>query len=338
MDNSRLETLSLIGLVSGVFILLFFVFAPFFQILTIAAILAISTYTPYKKLAGFLGGSKTIAATSIVFLVLIFFIVPVLLLGWQVFLQAQNLVISLQDNPQYFQNIQNSIVSPIQHLLPSFSLNLNQYVANVVSFVSNNLAGLVTGTFTVIIQTFLMLFAFFFFLRDGEKLLATVQKLSPFKAQHTDDILLRLKRTTDSVVKGTVYVSLIRGALIILGFYFLGIPNAIFWGTIGAIVAALPALGSILVFIPAIAYLYVTGQIGFAIGLTLLGIFIAIFTDNFLTSYFFGKGLEEMPEIFVLFSIIGGILFFGPLGFILGPLVLSLFISMLHIYKAFYRA
>jgi len=338
MENSRLETLSLLGLVCGVFILLFFVFAPFFQILTLAAILAISVYSPYKKLAKFLRGSNTIAATSIVLLVLIFCVVPVLLLGWQVFLQAQSLYISLQGNPQYFQTLQNSIVSPLQSVFPSFSINLNQYVGNVVSFVSNNLAGLVTGTFTVVLQTFLMLFAFFFFLRDGEKLVTTVEKLSPFKEQHTQEILLRMKQTTDSVIKGTVYVSLIRWALIIIGFYFLGIPNAILWGTIGGIVAALPALGTILVFIPAVAYLYLTGSIAFAVGLALLGVFITIFTDNVLTSYFFGKGLQEMPDIFVLFSILGGILFFGPLGFILGPLVLSLFISMLHIYRAFYRA
>ncbi|MBY0293912.1 AI-2E family transporter, partial [Patescibacteria group bacterium] len=324
MDNSRLETFSLLGLVCGVFILLFFVFAPFFQILTLAAVLAISVHAPYKKLARFLRGSNTIAATSIVLLVLIFFIVPILLLGWQVFLQAQSLFISLQDNPQYFHALQNSIVAPLQSVFPSFSINLNQYVGNVVSFVSNNLAGLVTGTFSVVLQTILMLFAFFFFLRDGEKLLGTMRKLSPFKEEHTDEILLRMKRTTDSVVKGTLYVSLIRWALIIIGFYFLGIPNAILWGTIGGIVAALPALGTILVFIPAVAYLYLTGSIAFAVGLALLGIFITIVTDNVLTSYFFGKGLEEMPEIFVLFSILGGILFFGPLGFILGPLVLSL--------------
>ena len=84
-------------------------------------------------------------------------------------------------------------------------------------------------------------------------------------------------------------------------------------------------------FIGAVVYLYLQGQLFASLGLALFGIATIILVDNILTSYFFGKGLE-VSSIFVLFSILGGIVFFGPLGFILGPLVLSVFLSTIHVY------
>src|ERR1019366_5672210 len=94
----------------------------------------------------------------------------------------------------------------------------------------------------------------------------------------------------------------------------------------------IPGVGTPLVFFPAIVYLFLEGHTLPAIGLTIFTVIALVLLDNVLTPYFFQKGLAA-PQIFVLFSILGGILFFGPLGFIFGPLVLSVFLSILHVYN-----
>jgi predicted PurR-regulated permease PerM len=178
-----------------------------------------------------------------------------------------------------------------------------------------------------------MLLAFFFFLRDGRGMLASFVDASPFGKNETREILNKMYATTESVIKGTLVNALVRWLCIWAAFAIFQIPNAILWSSIGGIVGAIPGLGTPFAFIPAVAYLYLQGSALSALGLALFGIAVVLLVDNMLTAYFFKKGLAVSP-IFVLFSILGGIVLFGPLGFILGPLVLSIFLSVVHVYSA----
>jgi predicted PurR-regulated permease PerM len=333
MDSSRLESFSFIGLFIIVSVLLFFVFAPFIQILTLAAVLAILLHHPYERLTAKLGGWRSLSAGIVVGLVLIFFITPLFFLSWQILLEAQSSYTGLQGNgTQYIQSLQNAINHPIRAIVPTFSFNVGTYLAGILGFVSNNLAGVVSGAFYIMLETFLMLLTFFFFLRDGRGFVKSLYDLSPFRIEQTQEIFDNIQQTITSIIKGTFVVALIRWILISIGFTFFGIPNVILWGSIGGIVGAVPGLGTPFAFIPAIAYLYFEGSLGSAAGLAIFGVCVIMVTDNILTPYFFGKGLQ-VPPMFVLFAILGGILFFGPLGFILGPLVLSVFLSVIHMYS-----
>ena len=129
-----------------------------------------------------------------------------------------------------------------------------------------------------------------------------------------------------------MFVGIIRWALFTIAFYLFGITDPLVWGSIAGIVGVITGLGTPFVIIPTVIYLILTGNILLAIGLGLFGVLILLFIDNLLSSYFFGKGLDTSP-VFILFSILGGVLFFGPLGFIFGPIVLSLFISLINMYK-----
>ena len=333
MERSRVESVSFLVLFALVSTALFYVFAPFLQLLALAAMLAVLFHAPFEELATLFRGYRSIAAVIIVVVVLIFFIVPLFFLGWQIFQEAQGLYTTTQGSgADYAQTIQNAIENPIQRIFPNFAFDVNAYVENIVGFVSANLGGLVSGTFYLLLETFLMLLAFFFFLRDGEQLLVAVHSISPFQEVHTHEILNNMHRTIESVMTGTLVIALIRWILVGIGFYLFGIPNAVLWGSIGGIVGAIPGLGTPFVFIPAVAFFYFQGNIVAAIGLAVFGLIVMGYVDNILTPYFFGKGLPVSP-IFILFSILGGIIFFGPFGFILGPLVLSVFLSVIHMYK-----
>ena len=333
MKKDRIESVSLLVLFAGVSVLLFYVFAPFIQVLALAAVFAVLFQSLYEKLVHAFAGWKTPAAVIIVTLVFFFIIAPLFLLGIEIFREAQGLYAGAQGNgAQYLLSLQTAIEAPIQHLLPGFTFDINAYVVSALAFISSNLASLVYQTLFVIFETFLMLLAFFFFLRDGAEISATMSGISPFGKSVTTDILSNMRQALQSVVEGTILIAIFRWILVGLGFYLFGIPNAILWGSIGGIVGAIPGVGTPLVFLPAIVYLFLQGQTISAIGLSIFTVISLVLLDNVLTPYYFSKGLAA-PQIFILFSIIGGILFFGPLGFIFGPLVLSVFLSIFHVYS-----
>ncbi|MFI5260659.1 MAG: AI-2E family transporter [Candidatus Paceibacteria bacterium] len=328
MKRNRIEDISLLALFAGISLLLFFVFQPFFAVLSLAAVFALMLQTPYERLTRAFGGRKSIAALSVVGLMLIFFIVPLFFMGVQIFQEVQAVYASIQGNgAQYMRVVQSAIAQA----LPGFVFDINSYIGSALAFISNNLEALIYQTATILFDTFLMLIALFFFLRDGRSLLVSFLKVSPFGRKATDEILGSMQQTILSVVRGTLLIVLIRWLCVGIAFSLFGIPNAIFWSSIGALVGAIPGFGTAFAFVGAVIYLYLQGNIAGAIGMTILGGGAVVLIDNVLTSYFFGRGLA-VSSLFVLFSILGGIVVFGPVGFILGPLVLSVFLSVIRVY------
>lgn len=326
--------MSLLVLLVGASVLLFFVYAPFLPVLSLAAVFAILLHQPYERLTKRFKGWQSFAALLTVGLTLILFIVPLFFLGIQVFHEAQTIYANTQSNgAEYLHAMQSAIERPIQRIFPGLSIDLQAYVGSTLVFISNNLGSLAYQTIFVVIDTSLMLLALFFFLRDGRSLLKVLVEISPLGQGVTIGILNKMYQTIGSVVNGTVVNALIRWLCIWAAFYLFGIPNAILWSSIGGIIGAIPGLGTPFSFAGAVVYLFVGGNSWAALGLALVGVVVVILVDNILTSYFFGKGLEVSP-IFVLFSILGGVIFFGPFGFILGPLVLSVFLSVIRAYES----
>lgn len=332
MDKSRLESYSFLALFAGVALLLFFIFSPFIQILGLAAVFATIFHTSYVELAKKLNGFESLAAFIIVIVALIFFIVPIFFVGSYVFHEAQNLYADVQvHGTEYAQALQRAVETPIQRVYPDFSFDISASSGSAFTLVSTNLASLVSQTLFLTLATFLMLLAVFFLLIDGGRVLTAITEASPFGKAETSKIITGMYDTLQAVLNGMLVVGVIRFIFIAIGFYALGIPNAILWSAIGGIVSIVPGLGTPFAFIPAIIFLYLQGHTLAALAMTVLGLAVIVVVDNILVPHFFAKGLP-VPAVFVLFSFLGGIIFFGPLGFIWGPLVLSVFLSLFQIY------
>lgn len=332
MNANKLQNVSLFTLFCGVSILLFFIFRPFLVVLSLSVVSAILLQVPHEKLTRIFFGKKSISALFIVILMFLFFIIPIFFLGVQIFQEAQNLFLGMRINEtQYIQVLRSVIEMPIRQWFPGFVFDINASVGNVLVFISDNLGSLVYQTFSFFFGTFLMLLALFFFLRDGHSLLESFVTVSPLGKEITNEIVHKMHQTVKSIVRGTLFIVLIRTLCIWIVFSIFGVPNAIFWSSVGGIAGAIPGLGTAFAFIGAIIYFYLQGTLLAVLGTAIGGIIAIILVDNILTSYFFGKGLE-ISSLFVLFSILGGILFFGPLGFIMGPLVLSVFLSVIRVY------
>ena len=332
MQKNKVENISLLVLFAIASLFLIAVFAPFFPLLSLAAVFAILLHRPYELLTRSLGGSKNFAATLLCAAFLLFCIGPLFFLGGQIVQEAQTLYAGAQGNgSQYVHTLQAGIENSMSRFFPGFTFNLNAYLGTTLVAISNNIGSIVYQTAQIILETFLFLLAFFFFVRDGSGMLASFVKESPLGRDTTREVLDKMYQTIQSVIRGTFVNALIRWLCIWIAFYAFGIPNALLWSSIGAVVGAIPGLGTPFAFIPAVAYLYLAGNTLAAFLLTLVGGAVVILIDNVLTSYFFGKGLAVSP-IFVLFSILGGVAVFGPAGFILGPLVLSIFLTVVGVY------
>mgnify|MGYP001572074651 FL=1 len=180
---------------------------------------------------------------------------------------------------------------------------------------------------------FIFLVALYYLFKDGDKLKTAVVSLSPLQDIHDETIFNKLEVTINSVIRGSLAIALIQGILTAIGFAIFGVPNATLWGSVAAIAALVPGIGTALVLLPAILYLYLSGETLSAVGLLLWGMTAVGLVDNFLGPKLVERGMQLHPFL-ILLSILGGISFFGPLGFLLGPLILGLLFALLEVYSA----
>ncbi len=190
---------------------------------------------------------------------------------------------------------------------------------------------LTAGTATFLLNLFVMLYAMFFFLRDGGLITEKIFYYMPLSHEDEERVLERLTSVTRATIKGTVVIGIIQGALAGLGFWVAGLDGAAFWGTIMMVLSVIPGIGAALIWVPAVIYLFIIGQNWTA---TLLLIWCAAVVgtvDNLLRPRLVGKD-AKMPDLLILVGTLGGLFLFGPIGFIVGPLVCGLFLTVWDIY------
>ncbi len=167
--------------------------------------------------------------------------------------------------------------------------------------------------------------------KDGSKMKKAIVIFSPLRDIHDEAIISKLALAVKSVIGGNVVVAIVQGILTAVGFMMFGVPNAGLWGSVAAIASLVPTVGTSLVVVPAVLYLFFSGNILFAVGLAIWGFTAVGLIDNYLGPKLASRGMKIHP-LLVLLSVLGGIALFGPLGFILGPLILSLFGALTEIY------
>jgi predicted PurR-regulated permease PerM len=159
--------------------------------------------------------------------------------------------------------------------------------------------------------------------------------MSPLLDMYDERIFTKVDTAIHSIVRGSLVIGLIQGILTGVGFWVAGIPNPALWGSVAAIAAFIPGVGTSLVLGPGIIYLFITGSTVAAVGLLAWAVFAVGLIDNFLSAHLVQRGVAVHPFI-ILLSVLGGLAFFGPIGFILGPLVIAFLIALLDIYRESY--
>jgi predicted PurR-regulated permease PerM len=313
----------------------YMVYRPFLGVVVLALVLAILLYPIYERLLKLLGGRQKIAASLVIVLTIVFILLPLTLLSIQIFNQSKDAYMGLQSGSvDYIQQAIGAIEKPIQVHYPSFSLDVKGYFQQTVVWIGNNAANIISSTSNALLGLVLVFVSLFFFLKDGKKFLDYIVKLSPLDDVYDTKIFHRIGMMISSVVRGVLFFSVLQAILVGVGFYIFGVPNAALWGTVTVIAALIPFVGTSLVVLPGVAYLLLTGNLAGAIGLAVWGTMLVGLIDNLLMPIMYGKSARVHPLI-ILFSVLGGVYAFGPLGFLVGPMMVSFFIAILEIYREY---
>jgi predicted PurR-regulated permease PerM len=190
-------------------------------------------------------------------------------------------------------------------------------------------AGRTTATF--FLQLFIMLYALFFFLVDGAQIMERIRYYLPLRDEDEDELIGRFVSVTRATLKGSLMIGGIQGLLTGLAFWAAGIQGAAFWGTVVVVLSVIPGVGAPLVWVPAAIWLFASGQTAGGIGLTLWCAVVVGSIDNVLRPRLVGND-AKMSDLMILLSTLGGIALFGAVGFVLGPIVAAVFVTIWEVY------
>ncbi len=231
-------------------------------------------------------------------------------------------------------------VPALQKLVPSseqLAAKAGEAASATASFLVRSLAQAGLGTLSFFLQLFVMLYAMFYFLADGPAILAGILFFVPLTTADQDLLLERFVSVGRATLKGSLLIAIIQGALAGAAYWAVGVPAAAFWGTVTAVASVVPAVGAAIVWVPMVIYLLIAGHVGGATALLLWGALVVSTADNFLRPLLVGRD-ARMTDLMVLLSTLGGLLLFGAAGFIVGPIVAALFVTVWHLYGEAFAA
>lgn len=320
-----------------VFLLVFFIFLPFIQVLVLAMVLA-TTFAPlYKKVLNITKNHRDFAAIISTLIILALVVVPIVFLGVQIIQEATQLYSSLINDgvetylPNVLENLSN-IFPQVTAVLSKVSFDADQHLKTGLQWFLQNIGSVFSSATGIIIDFFILVIALYYLLKDGEKLKKFIISLSPLPDIYDEQISEKLRRTVSAAIRGILVVALIQGVLTSIGFTIFGVPKAVLWGSVASIASLIPGVGTSLVLIPGIFYLFFTSTTFYAFGLLVWGVVAVGLIDNYLGPKLVERGVGIHPLV-ILLSILGGISFFGPIGILFGPLALSLFFALLDVYR-----
>ncbi|RPH51492.1 MAG: AI-2E family transporter [Desulfobacteraceae bacterium] len=338
MGNLKPQYYYLMVLLTGAILVAFFIFRPFFYSIIIAMVFAVVFNPVHQKVLGYTRRRRGVAAVITTVIIVISILVPVTLLGTQIFNEAQLLYASITEGggKDNILNAVGKLINYVQRFVPAqmkISADFDQYLKQALDWLIQHLGDIFSNFAKIILNFFIFFAALYYMLKDGPRLKKTVVELSPLADTDDEKIFNTIESAINSVIKGNLTVAAVQGALTAAGFSVFGVPNAVLWGSVTAIAALIPGVGTSLVFIPAILFLFISGRFLPGIGLLLWGAGAVGLVDNFLGPKLVGRGMRMHPFI-ILLSVLGGIGFFGPVGFLLGPLTISLFFAFFEIYSS----
>jgi predicted PurR-regulated permease PerM len=341
LQRAFIAALALI--ISGLFV---WMIRDYLAALFLAGVLALFLAPPHAWLAKLFGDRRGLAAGLLVTVSVLAFVIPATILLGVVADQA--IEVTQMVSPwvqEQVSRIRQDGLTGLPDWLP-FRDEIIEYQASVTAQLGN-LAGTVgrvlvnslragTGGFLIAtLNTFILIYALYYFLMSGQSLGRSAVSLLPMTKEGRDLLAERALSTIRATVKGSFLIALVQGVLTGIGLFAAGVPGAIFWAAIAALLSIIPMIGPPLIWIPAAAWLIGTGQYIPGAGLVIWGTVVIGTSDNILRPILVGKD-AKMSDLMVLISTLGGLTLFGAVGIILGPVIAALFSSIWYLFRETY--
>jgi predicted PurR-regulated permease PerM len=248
----------------------------------------------------------------------------------------------LAEAPDTIKGLQSSQIFERLSTLPSIGrINVGEQLARasgtMVQWASAQALGFVGGAFRATLNLFIAFFGLYYMLHSGSNMWNDARQYIPFSDKTADALRERFYGVTKATLLGTVLIAAVQGAIIGIAFGLVGLPNALFWGTVTAFAAVLPVLGSGLVWIPATAVLALQGRYGAAAVMFVIGALIASSVDNVIRPFVYRR-ISDIHPMVTLIGAFAGVKYFGLIGLLLGPLAIAYFFELLKFYRDEYGA
>lgn len=333
MDAKRSEIWFFVILLAIAFFLSWLILSPFMSVLVLAGTLAFLFHPLYRKLLRVFR-YESITSFVVVVIIAILVFVPLGVFGIKIFGEATSLYATLASHGGFdfgvsLTNFLHTSFSNFQ--IPDITLNFNDYFQQGLTLLIQNFGSFFSGVGQILFMAFLSLLGLFYFIKDGERLKNWLLEIIPLPEKYTKEILLEMKAVGSSVVMGTLVVAIVQGILMGLGLFIFNVPNPTFWGALVVPASIIPMVGTWLVMIPAILYLFFTGQAALGIGLLIWSVVLIVLIYNVLLPQLMHQHVH-VPPYLILLSVLGGLGLFGPIGLLTGPLVMAFLLSLLRIY------
>ncbi len=311
----------------------------------LAGIFSALLHPVYRQLSGWMGGRETAAGVITILGVILIVLLP--LSGFLGIVTSQAIKVGQLAKPWVQEQLtsQDTISGWLSHIpfyetIAPYQETILQKAGEIAEAASgmflNGLQAFTMGTVNFILMFFIFLYATFFFLLDGSKLLDKMLYYMPLEDGDEQRILEKFTSVTRATVKGTAVIGILQGGLSGIALAFVGIPSAVFWGTVMTLLSIIPGIGTALVWVPAAIVLLIKGLWAKAIFLVVFCGLVVGSVDNLLRPRIVGKD-TEMPDLLILFSTLGGLSLFGIAGFIVGPIIAALFVTIWDMYGIAFR-
>jgi predicted PurR-regulated permease PerM len=338
-DINRLAILGLLALVTwAIFPIVKVFFVPVVVAATFAT-LFFPLYTHFLKIFGNNRGVSSLMTCLLLFLGLVTptYIVVNLVINQAIHLYqtAEPVVKDIIEQGGKSSFITQFLEWPLIQKLHLSSINIalpiNEAIKMLATIATKVFNKTSTGIFEVVINIFVMFFTMFYFFMDGQALIKRIKYLSPIRDDYEDMIVARFLLISRATVFGTVIIGLAQGLIGAVALLIFGVKLWLLWGFIMVILSLVPLMGAWMVLIPTGIIQIITGHTGSGIGILLVSLLFVSTIDNFLRPRLVGQG-AKLHDLVIFFSSLGGIAVFGVMGFIVGPVIAALFVSVLDIY------
>lgn len=335
--NKRIQTASFLILLLAVFVLVLFIFRPFVNIVALALILTILFRPLYRKLLEKVK-YPALASGLTVLIILLILLIPIWFFGQMIFNEIIQLYERYRDGGFVIDRSQiiSSLPDQLQNIVQNISTDVNAFIGRVTSEAFNSFSSIISNIAGFIVAVFMLFFIVYYLLKDGTTIKKALMDISPLSEEHEEKLFDKIVAAVNGVVKGSFLVALLQASLATIGFFIFGIPEPVLWGAFTVVAALVPQVGTAVSMVPAVLYLAVTGHTPQAIGLAVWGAVVVGLSDNFVGPRLVA-GAVKLHPVLVLLAVIGGLQFFGVLGFLIGPILMAIFVALVNMYRTDFK-
>jgi predicted PurR-regulated permease PerM len=345
MTETRFRQAFLLLLVTAISVAFVAMIRAFLLTILLAAIFAGLSYPVYEWMLGRIRGRKPLAAIATLVLLLVLVMAPLLAVlgaGANEALRVTETIKprlqQLVDRPGEFDSRLRALpgYDRIEPYRAQILTKAGELVGSTSAFLFAALSATTRATALFIFHFFVLLYTMYFFLTGGPGLLGGVLAYLPLTDADKQRMVGKFVSVTRATLKGTILIGVAQGLLGGLAFWAVGIYGAIFWGTVMTVLSIIPGVGGALVWVPAAIILMTTGEVWRGIALALFCALVVGSVDNVLRPRLVGQD-TKMHELLIFFSTLGGLMFFGAMGFILGPILAALFVTAWEMFGTAFR-